>query len=171
MLDSIPPLIEGHAVSNVRVVIYEDLQCKDCAWFRTKMDEVLLPAYSDRAAFEHREFPLPKHSWARLAAIAARYYPGELGVVFRREIQADREGITAASLPLWIRDFADRHRTTEALLEDPSLIAAVEGDYQMGLAREVKKTPTLFLDEQIFVERISMEKLMGAINKALEPLQ
>ena len=39
-------LIEGAAQSPVRVVIYEDLQCPDCADFRVMLDEKLLPRYA-----------------------------------------------------------------------------------------------------------------------------
>jgi len=68
------PLIEGNPSSQVRVVAYEDLQCPDCAVYRRMMDERLLPAYRDKVAFEHRDFPLPRHTWARKAAIAARFF-------------------------------------------------------------------------------------------------
>ncbi|HPQ16423.1 MAG TPA: thioredoxin domain-containing protein, partial [Bryobacteraceae bacterium] len=68
------PLVEGNPSSRVRVVIYEDLQCPDCANFRRMLDEKLLPKYAATVAFEHRDFPLPKHSWARKAAIASRFF-------------------------------------------------------------------------------------------------
>ena len=67
-------LIEGAAQSPVRVVIYEDLQCPDCADFRVMLDEKLLPRYASMVRFEHRDFPLAKHAWARKAAIAARFF-------------------------------------------------------------------------------------------------
>ena len=63
-------LVEGLAESKVRVLIYEDLQCPDCAAFRRMMDEKILPRYQDRVAFVHRDFPLAKHAWARKAAVA-----------------------------------------------------------------------------------------------------
>ena len=37
------PVVEGLAESKVRVLIYEDLQCPDCAEFRRMMDDKLLP--------------------------------------------------------------------------------------------------------------------------------
>jgi protein-disulfide isomerase len=67
-------MIEGNPNSNVRVLIYEDLQCPDCATFRKMLDEKLLPKYKGKVAFEHRDFPLAKHSWARQGAIAARFF-------------------------------------------------------------------------------------------------
>ena len=36
-------LVEGKPDSEVRVLIYEDLQCSDCAVFRKMLDEKLLP--------------------------------------------------------------------------------------------------------------------------------
>ena len=82
------PLIEGQTQSTVRVLIYEDLQCSDCADFRRMMDEKILPRYADKAAFIHRDFPRAKHAWARKAAIAARYFgeiKPELGLAYRRQ--------------------------------------------------------------------------------------
>jgi protein-disulfide isomerase len=67
------PIVEGNPKAAVRVIIYEDLQCPDCAVLRKMLDEKLLPKYKDRVAFEHRDVPLAKHSWARQAAIAARF--------------------------------------------------------------------------------------------------
>ena len=84
-------LVEGPTESKVRVLIYEDLECPDCAAFRQMMDGALLPRYSGRVAFVHRDFPLSKHPWARKAAIAARYFAAikpELGLAYRRYIMA-----------------------------------------------------------------------------------
>ena len=81
------PLVEGNPSSQVRVVIYEDLQCPDCANFRRMLDEKLLPKYAATVAFEHRDFPLAKHSWARKAAIASRFFQDtsvELALKYRR---------------------------------------------------------------------------------------
>ena len=70
-------IVEGLADSPVRAMIYEDLQCPDCAAFRRMMDEKLLPEYAGKVAFVHRDFPLAKHAWARRAAIAARFFRSE----------------------------------------------------------------------------------------------
>ena len=62
-------VVEGNKSSAVRVIAYEDLQCPDCAVYRKMLDEKLLPKYGGTVAFEHREFPLRKHQWARPASI------------------------------------------------------------------------------------------------------
>lgn len=163
------PLVEGRADSPVRVVIYEDLACRDCLWLRRKLDDRLLPAYGDRVAFEHREFPLAKHLWARPAAIAARGLDGALAVEFRREILEDLAGITPESLGEWVRAFERRHGVTTALaLDSAEAGAAVDADHAAGIGRGVSKTPTMFLGAQAFVERIPLDELTAAMDAALE---
>src|SRR4051812_10645644 len=91
------PLVEGNATSPVRVLIYEDLQCPDCADFRKMLDTELLPRFKGTVAFEHRDFPLVKHAWARPAAIASRFFEGispDLAVEFRKTTMASQSKIT-----------------------------------------------------------------------------
>src|SRR5262245_48147861 len=109
MAPSYPPLVEGNADSSVRVITFEDLQCKDCSWLRRKMDEQIVPAYGDRVAFEHREYPLTRHEWARSASLVARYFVSVshgLAVAFRRDVMADMSIISVESFPQWVREFA-----------------------------------------------------------------
>jgi len=80
-------LVEGNPNSAVKVMIYEDLQCGDCLTLRTLLDEKILPRYGSRVAFVHRDFPLPKHEWARAAALAGRWVSEKdrvLAVRYRR---------------------------------------------------------------------------------------
>src|SRR4051794_34677063 len=74
------------------VVIFEDLQCPDSAAFDRMLRETLAPRYGTKVSWEHRDFPLPKHSWARQAAIAARYFSEtdrQLGLHFRTHMLAE----------------------------------------------------------------------------------
>ena len=59
----------------VIVTIYDDLQCGDCGRFNAMLEESLLPKYRGRVEFVHRNFPLPKHNWAREAAKIAAGMP------------------------------------------------------------------------------------------------
>ncbi|MBI4873752.1 MAG: thioredoxin domain-containing protein [Acidobacteria bacterium] len=166
--------IEGNPDSPVRVVAYEDLQCPDCATYRRMLDEKLLPAYKDRVAFEHRDFPLAKHAWARPAAAAARFFQEinpEIGVEYRRYALANRSQITTENFKERLAQFAKEHGV------DPAKAAAapdearyqelVDRDLQDGVARGVSKTPTVFVNGQPFVETFSFEELSKAIEAAL----
>jgi len=167
-------LMEGAAQSPVRVIIYEDLQCPDCADFRAMMDEKLLPRYAATVRFEHRDFPLAKHAWARKAAIAARFFeetkPG-LGLAYRRYSLAHLRQITADSFDDKLAQFAKENGVDPikavASLSDARLAALVEADYQEGVARGVAHTPTVLVNGRPFVETFAAEDVAKAIDAEL----
>lgn len=168
------PLVEGLAESKVRVLIYEDLQCPDCAAFRQMMDEKLLPRYAARVAFVHRDFPLAKHAWARKAAIAARYFgerKPELGLAYRRHIMATIKGTTPDNFNGRLSEFARDNGVDPApalaALGDERLAALVERDFQDGVARGVIHTPTVFVNGNPFIEHFSFEEVSRALDDAL----
>jgi len=167
-------LIEGNPTSSVRVVIYEDLQCPDCASFRRMMDDRILPRYGSTVALEHRDFPLAKHAWARRAAVAARFFQEvkpDLGIQFRKLTLAKIGEITAANLDGWVIKFAAVSKVdpeeARAALEDRRLADLVEKDVQEGVARGVARTPTVFVNGQPFVETFTFEEISKAIDAAL----
>jgi protein-disulfide isomerase len=167
-------LMEGAAQSPVRVIIYEDLQCPDCADFRTMLDQKLLPRYSSTVRFEHRDFPLAKHAWARRAAIAARYFeefrPG-LGLAYRQYAMAHLREITAANFNERLSQFARDHGAdpamAEAALGNARLAALVEEDYQEGVARGIARTPTVLVNGRPFIETFAFEDVAQAIEAEL----
>jgi len=168
------PLVEGRTESKVRVLIYEDLQCPDCAEFRRMLDEKILPRYAARVAFVHRDFPLAKHSWARKAAIAARYFSElkpELGLAYRRHIMASIQETRAGNFNDKLAAFARENGVDPApviaALDDQRLAALVERDFQDGVARGVAKTPTVFVGGKPFIEHFSFEDISQSIDDAL----
>jgi len=168
------PLIEGQARSAVHVLIFEDLQCPDCAAFRRMMDEQLLPRYAATVSFEHRDFPLAKHAWARKAAIASRALleiSPKLALDFRREIMAHSGETTTATFNDRVTSFANAHNVKPvriiAALNDPKLNALVEKDIQDGVSRGVAHTPTVFVNGQPFVETFTFEEISKAIDGEL----
>ena len=167
-------LIEGLAQSPVRVIVYEDLQCPDCADFRIMLDEKLLPRYASTVRFEHRDFPLAKHAWARKAAIAARFFeeaqPG-LGLAYRKYAMAHLREITADNFNDRLSQFASDHTVDPAkavaALSDGRLAALVEEDYQDGVARGIAHTPTVLVNGRPFVETFPVEDVAKAIDAEL----
>jgi protein-disulfide isomerase len=167
-------LVEGNPSSGVRVLIYEDLQCPDCAAFRSMMDEKLLPKYAARVAFEHRDFPLAKHAWARKAAIAARFFQEKdaaLALEYRRKTMAGLREATADNFNQRLTDFARAKgidpEAAVAALDNPVYAAAVEKDFQDGVARGIAKTPTALVNGEPFIETFTFEQISHAIEAAL----
>ena len=149
-------IVEGNPDAAVKVLIYSDLQCDYCQSFRAILDEKLLPKYGKNVAFVHRDFPLPRHKWAREAAMAARWVWEQnprAGVVFRRELLSEQEHITEASLKPWLIEFADRNQLSEqgivAALTDTRLGALVDSDIQAATVRGIKTVPTVIVAGRI----------------------
>ena len=166
--------VEGRADSPVRVIIYEDLQCPDCAAFRRMLDEKILPKYGDRVFFVHRDFPLAKHAWARPAAIAARFFAEQspaLGLEFRRYMMAGQENATPENFNQRVTQFAQAHGVAPdaalAAVSNPHYAELVEKDYQDGVSRGVVHTPTVFVNGQPFIETFTFEEISKGIDSAL----
>jgi protein-disulfide isomerase len=167
-------LVEGHAGSPVRVLIYEDLQCPDCANFRVMMDQQILPKYGGQVEFVHRDFPLAKHPCARPAAIAARFFSSReaaLGIEYRRHALATLGETTPANFKDRVAAFARAHGVPAgeavAALDDPKLAALVEKDYQDGVGRGVVHTPTVFVNGAPFIETFTFAEISKGIDEAL----
>lgn len=166
--------VEGNPKSPVRVVVYEDLQCPDCATYRTMLDQHLLPKYGDRVAFEHRDFPLPKHKWARTAAVAARHFDrinAALGIEFRRWAMNNLRDLTEENfyekVSQWARSHGVNFAPPASGIKDDVLAKAVEEDYQDGVARGVARTPTVFVNGEPFIEKFTVEEISKGIDTAL----
>jgi protein-disulfide isomerase len=167
-------VVEGNPASPVKVLIYDDLQCGDCARFRVMLDEKILPKYAAKVAFIHRDFPLGKHDWARPAAIAARWvwdqdHPD--GITIRRELLAEQDHITLRSLNGWLLNFAARNHLDQKgiidSLTDPKFNTLVDQDRQAAVARGVEHTPTVYVGGVALVETILYEDLARALDEAL----
>lgn len=169
------PMVEGNAASAVRVVIFEDLQCSDCAAFRKMLDEKLLPKYGAVVGFEHRDFPLAKHAWARKAAIATRFFHERkpaLGAAFRRVTMGEQTAISATNFDQHLEAFAKKHGVDPALalasLQDARLQEQVEKDFQDGIARGIARTPTALVNGEPFIEEFTFEEIAKSIEENLK---
>ena len=166
--------VEGLPDSPVQVIIYEDLQCPDCAAFRRMMDEKILPRYASKVAFVHRDFPLAKHPWARRAAIAARFFVDrkpDAALEYRRYAMAGIEVTSEGNFNLRLASFAKAHGVDQeeaiAALANPHYAELVEKDYQEGVSRGVVHTPTVFVNGKPFIETFSFEEISKGIDEAL----
>jgi protein-disulfide isomerase len=138
------------------------------------LDEKLLPRYAATVRFEHRDFPLAKHAWARKAAIAARFFeesqPG-LGLAYRKYSLVNLREITADNFNDRLSQFAKDHGVDPAKavasLDDARLAAMVEEDYQDGVARGIAHTPTVLVNGRPFVETFPVEDVAKAIDAEL----
>lgn len=159
---------------SVRVVVYEDLECPDCAEFDRMLDEKLLPRYGAAVTFEHRDFPLVTHTWSRKGAIAARFIAEvrpALADDFRRHVMGRQMAITRLNFNEMLGRYAESNgidrASAIAALDDPKLAAAVQADFEEGVAQGITHTPTVLVNDQRFIEHFTYEEIARAIDSEL----
>jgi len=135
------------AGSKVAVVVFEDLECPDCAR--------AYPLVWDVANAHHipvvlHDFPLSKHPWSFEAAIYARYFDTKsqkVGNDFRGYIYKNQPQITLENLRQFVQKFADENKVPLPFAVDPqgTLKAKVQADYALGQKIGLEHTPTIFV--------------------------
>ena len=133
--------------ADVAVVVFEDLQCPDCA---RAYPVVWQTATAHKIPVVLHDFPLPRHNWSFEAAVYARYFDiksQKLGDDFRGYIYQNQPSITPQNLHDYIQKFADEHKTPLPFAVDPEgkLKAEVQADFNLGQRIGLEHTPTIFV--------------------------
>ena len=133
--------------ARVAIVVFEDLQCPDCARWYPVIWEI---ATAQKVPVELHDFPLPMHNWSFEAAVYARFFDTKskkLGDDFRGYIYANQTGITPQNLRQWVQKFADDNKVPLPFAVDPEgkLKALVTADRDLGSRIGLQHTPTIFV--------------------------
>ncbi|NWF84478.1 MAG: thioredoxin domain-containing protein [Bryobacteraceae bacterium] len=85
---------------------------------------------------------------------------------------ARRRTIQPETFEDWVREFATRNKLdaarAAASLNDPALAAAVEAEFQEGVARGIARTPTALVNGVPFIETFTVEEISQGIDQALK---
>lgn len=136
--------------AKVAIVMFEDLECPDCANAYPLVWDV---ANAHKVPVVLHDFPLPRHNWSFDAAVWARYFDTKntkdvnLGDEFRRYVFANQNQITKDSLLPWVQKFGDEHKVPVPAEKDPDgkLTEKVKADYALGQRIGVEHTPTIWV--------------------------
>jgi protein-disulfide isomerase len=146
-------LLGGSLNSPVRIEVFSDFQCPACRELYLGTIRQVLQEYSskDKVCVIYHEFPLSMHPYsleaARYCEAAARLGQDRLLPVmdslFTDQAQWSQDGSLESSISkaLSRNDF----QKVKRILRDPSINSEIEKEVQLGLKREVKSTPTLFV--------------------------
>jgi protein-disulfide isomerase len=132
----------------VAVVMFEDLQCPDCA---RVYPVVWKAANAHQVPVVLHDFPLPKHNWSFKAAVFARFFDTKSqnlgneyrGYIYRMQnLIPDEDGLQSHT-----QQFADDHEIFLPATIDPEgkLAEKVHADYELGQKIGVEYTPTIFV--------------------------
>lgn len=161
--------------ARVAIVVFEDLQCPDCARANPLLEEA---ARTYKIPLVRYDFPLPMHNWSFQAAVLARYFDTKsqkLGDEFRSELFKHQPEITPDNLRPFAEKFAQEHKTALPFVVDPKgeLERKVRADYQIGQATGIQHTPTIYVVSNSttgapFVEVVDRTKLYQLIDDMLQ---
>jgi protein-disulfide isomerase len=133
--------------SSVAIVIFEDLECPDCARAAPLVAEA---ARTYKIPLVRHDFPLPMHPWAYDAAIMARYFDTHskaMGNEFRDTVFRHQLEITKGTLRPFAEKFAAAHKVDLPFVVDPEgkLAKLVDADRELGKQLDLQHTPTLYI--------------------------
>ena len=133
--------------ASVAIVIFEDLECPDCARAAPLVEEA---ARTYKIPVVRHDFPLQMHPWAYDAAVLARFFDTHskaVGNEFRDTVFKHQLEITKDRLRSFAEKFAAAHKIDLPFVvdSDGKLAALIEADRQRGLQLGLQHTPTLYV--------------------------
>lgn len=161
--------------TGVQLIIYSDFQCPACHAVRKPVED-LKNQFPNDLQVEFRHYPLERvHRWALTAALFAEC-AAEQGKFWQYhdrlfEEQARWSG-SAEAQTLFSKYAADLSLDLKRLgecLQSQSTLDRVKKDAASGRARQVRSTPTIFINERVFVGAKQLEE--GGRTAVIEELK
>jgi protein-disulfide isomerase len=153
------------AGAKVAIVVFQDLQCPDCARAHPLLEE----AKKDyNVPLVQHDFPLPMHNWSFNAAVIGRYFDTKskkLGDAWRDYCYTNQTAITPENLMPLAQKFAQANGTALPFLLDPdkSLEKKVKDDFSLGQKIGIQHTPTIFVVNN---NRTAAEPFVEVVDRA-----
>lgn len=143
----IHPALRPPKGATVAIVIFEDLECPDCARAAPLVEEA---ARTYKIPVVRHDFPLQMHPWAYDAAILARYFDTHskaVGNEFRDTVFKHQLEITKDTLRPFAEKFAATHKIDLPFVVDPDgkFAKLIEADRAAGNQLGLQHTPTLYV--------------------------
>ena len=158
----------GPANAKVQIVEFSDFQCPYCSHAATVVHQIK-EKYGDRVRFTFRQFPLPMHPNAHIAAEAALAANGQGKFwefhdrLFKNQNQLDRAGLEDQAKQSGLNLAAFKKS-----LDDHKFAAAVDADMKLGAEVQVQGTPSMFVNGTRVANPTSFEAVTEMIEAALK---
>ena len=169
--DALSTVLKPPKGAQVAIVVFEDLECPDCARAAPLVDEA---AKAYNIPVVRHDFPLPFHPWSFDAAVLARYFDThskKLGNEFRDQCFAHQLEINKDNLRAFAEKFAAQHRVDLPFVVDPQgkLADQVRADRDLGQRIKLEHTPTIYgvsnrTQGKPFVEVVDRSQLFALID-------
>jgi protein-disulfide isomerase len=154
----------GSPDAKVKVVVYTDFECPFCSRAAEVVDK-LREKYESKVRFVYRQYPLPMHANAPLAAEAAlaahaqgKFWPLH-DMLFENQRSLDRASLEQYATKAGL----DMPKFTKAL-DDHTYAATVKSDMKLGEEAGVNGTPSMFIG----TERVSNPTDFDAVARQID---
>ncbi len=160
---------KGNADAKVTIVEFSDFQCPFCSKAAKTVADIE-KKYGNKVKIAFKNFPLPFHNQAKLAAAASlcakevdqKYFWKMHDQMFADQTKLDRENLiqSAKKIGLKVEDFTK-------CLDSNKFMASVEADILQGNELGIKSTPTFFVNGQLISGALPIESFSEIIDEEL----
>jgi protein-disulfide isomerase len=159
---------EGGKEPKITLIEFSDFQCPYCSRAKGTLDE-LKKQYKDDLQITFRHFPLPFHSNAMPAAIAA-VAAAEQGKFWQMhdKLFANQQALGQADLEKYAQEIGLDMAKFKAAVDNPKTKALVEADAKMGTNFGVGGTPSFFMNGRAFSGAYPLESFKNAFDEEIK---
>ena len=168
---------KGPADAPIVIEIYTDYQCPDCTYFFTNTLPPIAEKYAGKIRVIHRDFPLPKHQYARLAAHWANaaglvgVYDAAVEQLFKTQADWKMDGSVEAQLALVFPPETMRKIRAFAL-DEKRMERMIDPDVALGSTEAIHWTPSIVVmangSRQVLAPAPEVPEFEAILNKLLE---
>jgi protein-disulfide isomerase len=157
----------GPITARVQIVEFADFQCPYCGQ-AAPLIKRMADQYGDRIRIAFRHFPLPMHSQAPDAAMAARCAQAQGKFwEYHDRLFANQKALAPADLKRYAGEIGLSSAGFDACLKDGATAKAVEVDFTDGQGYGVSATPTFYINGRLLSGAQPFEAFQKVIDEEL----
>ena len=160
---------KGGADAKVTVIEYSDFQCPFCSKAALTVAEIE-KKYGNKVKVAFKNYPLPFHSQARLAAEAALCANEQSSKLFWKMHDAnfaDQTKLDKENLLISAKKIGAKEAEFKACLETTKFKATIDADMAEGQKLGIKSTPTFFINGKLVSGAQPIEVFSEVIDEEL----
>lgn len=160
----------GDKNAKVEVVEFSDFQCPFCSKASSILKD-LKKKYGNKIKIAFKQYPLPFHSQAKMAAVAALCANDQDMKFFWKmhdAMFADQSKLSVENLKATAKNIGVDTKKFNSCLDEKKFLAKVESDIKEGEAVGVKSTPTFFVNGQLITGAQPIEVFAEIIDAELK---
>jgi protein-disulfide isomerase len=166
---------EGSPTAPVICDLYTDYECPYCARFYLETVPQLVAAYVDTGKIRliHRDFPLARHRYARLAALYANaageagYYQAAATKLFRTQEVWSVDGEIGREVAQ-VMPPAEMERVRASVEHERASDDSLAADEAMARDNHIEQTPTLVCNRQTLAGHLTFSEIQASLDLLLE---